>query len=156
MELTSCPEGTNHTYRYREDEPMTFKALLATKHSDSMSTSLVELEEEALMSGDVTFAVDYSTVNYKDGMTLTERFPVIQTFLLIPGIDLSGTVQASSHAWPAPLCRFRRHHHYGQNRNLGKSKLRVLSVDDFLRQQSRFATPTRNIPKLRISENKAR
>ena len=56
------------------------------------------LEEKDLMPGDVTIAVDYSTVNYKDGFTLTARAPVIRTFPLIPCIDLSGTVEASSYS----------------------------------------------------------
>jgi acrylyl-CoA reductase (NADPH) len=77
---------------------MTFKALLATKDGEKISTDLVELEEKDLMSGSVTVAVDYSTVNYKDGMALTGRSPIIRTFPLIPGIDLSGTVQASSYS----------------------------------------------------------
>ena len=77
---------------------MTFNALLATKDSENISTDLVELEEKDLMSGDVTIAVDYSTVNYKDGLALTGRAPIIRTFPLIPGVDLSGTVQASSYS----------------------------------------------------------
>src|SRR5580700_10794525 len=77
---------------------MTFKALLATKDGEKISTDLVEFEEKDLMSGDVTIAVDYSTVNYKDGMALTGRAPIIRTFPLIPGIDLSGTVQTSSYS----------------------------------------------------------
>ena len=71
---------------------MTFKARLATRDGDKISTDLVQLEEKDLMSGDVTIAVDYSTVNYKDGMALTGNAPIIRTFPLIPGIDLSGTV----------------------------------------------------------------
>jgi acrylyl-CoA reductase (NADPH) len=77
---------------------MTFKALLATKDGEKISTDLVELEEKDLMPGEVTIAVDYSTVNYKDGMALTGRAPIIRAFPLIPGIDLSGTVQASSYS----------------------------------------------------------
>jgi acrylyl-CoA reductase (NADPH) len=76
---------------------MTFKALLASKDSEKFSTNLVELEENDLMPGDVTIAVDYSTVNYKDGMALAGRSGIIQKFPLIPGIDLSGTVEASSY-----------------------------------------------------------
>ncbi|MEK1931377.1 MAG: MDR family oxidoreductase [Pararhizobium sp.] len=76
---------------------MTFKALLASKDGDTLSTSIVDLTEADLMDGDVTVAVDYSTVNYKDGMAVTGRLPVIQTFPLVPGIDLAGTVEASSH-----------------------------------------------------------
>ncbi|TCP88223.1 acrylyl-CoA reductase (NADPH) [Rhizobium sp. PP-CC-2G-626] len=76
---------------------MTFKALLTSKDGDTLSTKLVDLTESDLMDGDVTVAVDYSTVNYKDGMAVTGRLPVIQTFPLVPGIDLAGTVEASSH-----------------------------------------------------------
>lgn len=76
---------------------MTFKALLASKDGDTLSTTIVDLTEADLMDGDVTVAVDYSTVNYKDGMAVTGRLPVIQTFPLVPGIDLAGTVEASSH-----------------------------------------------------------
>jgi Alpha/beta hydrolase family len=76
---------------------MTFKALLATKEGEKISTNLVELEEEDLMPGDVTIAVDYSTVNYKYGVALTGRAPIFRTFPMIPGIDLSGTIEASSH-----------------------------------------------------------
>ena len=76
---------------------MIFKALLAIKEGEKISTNLVELEEEDLMPGDVTIAVDYSTVNYKDGVALTGRAPIFRTFPMIPGIDLSGTIEASSH-----------------------------------------------------------
>jgi acrylyl-CoA reductase (NADPH) len=76
---------------------MTFKALLATKDSDKISTNLVGLEEKDLMPGDVTIAVDYSTVNYKDGLALSGRSEIIRKFPLIPGVDLSGTVEASSY-----------------------------------------------------------
>jgi acrylyl-CoA reductase (NADPH) len=77
---------------------MSFKALRAAKNGETILTNLVELEEKDLMPGDVTIAVDYSTVNYKDGMALTGRAPIIQKYPLIPGIDLSGTVLASSYA----------------------------------------------------------
>jgi acrylyl-CoA reductase (NADPH) len=77
---------------------MTFKALLATKDGASIGTTLVEWEDKNLMHGDVTIAVDYSTVNYKDGMAITGRADIIQRFPLIPGIDISGTVEASSYA----------------------------------------------------------
>jgi acrylyl-CoA reductase (NADPH) len=76
---------------------MTFRALLAMKEGETISTNLVELEEEDLMFGDVTIAVDYSTVNYKDGVALTGRSPIIRKFPIIPGIDLSGTVEATSY-----------------------------------------------------------
>ncbi|YCH37462.1 oxidoreductase [Pseudomonas sp. R4-84] len=63
-----------------------------------MSTGLVDFTEEDLMPGDVTVAIEYSTVNYKDAMALSGRSPVIRQFPLIPGIDFAGIVESSSHA----------------------------------------------------------
>ena len=77
---------------------MAFKALLTTKTEGVVSTSLVDFDEADLMPGDVTVAIDYSTVNYKDAMAISGHAPVIRQFPLIPGIDFSGTVQTSSHA----------------------------------------------------------
>jgi acrylyl-CoA reductase (NADPH) len=77
---------------------MTFKALLTTKADDVISTRLVDFKDEDLMAGDVTVAVEYSTVNYKDAMALSGRSPVIRQFPLIPGIDFAGIVETSSHA----------------------------------------------------------
>jgi acrylyl-CoA reductase (NADPH) len=76
---------------------MAFKALLAAKTGEKISTSVVDLNEQELMPGDVTIAVDYSTVNYKDAMAITGRAEIIRQFPLIPGIDLAGTVEASSY-----------------------------------------------------------
>lgn len=76
---------------------MTFKALLATKNGDVISTPLVNFDEADLMPGDVTVAIEYSTVNYKDAMAVSGRAPVIRQFPLIPGIDFSGIVESSSH-----------------------------------------------------------
>jgi acrylyl-CoA reductase (NADPH) len=76
---------------------MSFKALLSTKDGDKFSTNLVDFEEKDLMPGDVTIAVDYSTVNYKDGLALAGNRGIIQKFPLIPGVDLAGTVEASSY-----------------------------------------------------------
>jgi len=77
---------------------MTFKALLCTKTADVISTSLVDFKDEDLMPGDVTVAIEYSTVNYKDALALSGRTPVIRQFPLIPGIDFAGVVESSSHA----------------------------------------------------------
>src|SRR5437763_9780933 len=75
---------------------MTFKALMAAKTGEKISTSVVEMKEQDLMLSDVTVAVDYSTVNYKDAIALSGRGEIIRQFPLIPGIDLAGTVEASS------------------------------------------------------------
>ncbi|BBP53696.1 alcohol dehydrogenase [Pseudomonas sp. St386] len=76
---------------------MTFKALLTTKTGEAISTHLVDFKEEDLMPGDVTVAIEFSTVNYKDAMALSGRSPVIRQFPLIPGIDFAGIVETSSH-----------------------------------------------------------
>ena len=76
---------------------MTFKALLATRTDGATESRLVDFREEDLMPEDVTVSVDYSTVNYKDALAVTGRGAVMRTFPLIPGIDFSGTVEASTH-----------------------------------------------------------
>jgi len=81
---------------------MSFNALLATKTGDAITAGVVPLTEQDLMPGDVTVAVEYSTVNYKDALALSGRSPVIRTFPLIPGIDLAGVVETSSHPGYAP------------------------------------------------------
>jgi acrylyl-CoA reductase (NADPH) len=74
-----------------------FKALLAQKTGETISTNVVEMDEQELMPGDVSIAVDYSTVNYKDALAITGRAEIIRRFPLIPGIDFAGTVEASSY-----------------------------------------------------------
>lgn len=76
---------------------MSFKALLATQDDGNFAVNLAQLDDNDLMNGDVTIDVEYSTVNYKDGLALTNRLPIIGRFPLIPGADLAGTVRASSH-----------------------------------------------------------
>lgn len=76
---------------------MTFKALVANKTGDKISTSVIAMDEQDLMPGDVSVAVDYSTVNFKDALAITGRSEVIRKFPLIPGIDFAGTVEASSY-----------------------------------------------------------
>ncbi|HYA36114.1 MAG TPA: MDR family oxidoreductase, partial [Candidatus Binataceae bacterium] len=72
-----------------------FRALLVTKEGDTQKVALTEIAESDLMEGDVTVAVEYSTVNYKDGLAITGRAPVIRKFPMIPGIDLAGKVLKS-------------------------------------------------------------
>lgn len=75
---------------------MTFKAVLVRMTDAGQTTDLVNLTDADLSEGDVTVAIDYSTVNYKDGMAISGRADIIQQFPLVPGIDLAGTVEASS------------------------------------------------------------
>lgn len=79
------------------EDKMTFNALMSRKSGDAITTSLVDVDDADLMPGDVTVAIDFSTFNYKDALALSGRSPVIRQFPLIPGIDFSGTVVASSH-----------------------------------------------------------
>lgn len=73
----------------------TFRAIRATKGEKAPQVEFANLNETDLMEGDVTIAVDYSTVNYKDGLALTGAAPIIRHFPLIPGIDFSGKVEKS-------------------------------------------------------------
>ncbi len=73
-----------------------FKAILIRKDGDKQSVDDVELALDDLMPGDVTVAVTHSTVNYKDGLALSGRAPIVRRFPMIPGIDLAGTVEHST------------------------------------------------------------
>jgi acrylyl-CoA reductase (NADPH) len=76
----------------------TFKAILISRDEDKkQSVSTVELTDTDLMDGDVTVAVEATTVNYKDGLAITGKAPVVRRFPLVPGIDFAGTVIQSSH-----------------------------------------------------------
>jgi acrylyl-CoA reductase (NADPH) len=75
-----------------------FRAILVTRNEDkSQSVDVVDMTEDQLMDGDVTVAVEATTVNYKDGLAITGKSPVIRRFPMIPGIDFAGTVTASDH-----------------------------------------------------------
>ena len=76
----------------------TFKAIVIEKGAAGQTAGLKDFDEADLMDGDVTIRVEYSTVNYKDGLAVTGKAPVVRRFPMIPGIDLAGTVEASTHA----------------------------------------------------------
>lgn len=73
-----------------------FRALLVTKDESGQKIALAELGLNDLMDGDVVVAILHSTVNYKDGLAVTGRSPVVRKFPMIPGIDFAGTVETSS------------------------------------------------------------
>lgn len=73
----------------------TFRAIRASKGEKAPQIEFVNITEADLMEGDVTVAIDYSTVNYKDGLALTGAAPIIRHWPLIPGIDFSGKVEKS-------------------------------------------------------------
>ncbi len=75
-----------------------FQAYQVGKNDEGQRCVLTQLNDSDLMDGDVTVQVEYTTLNYKDGLALTGRSPIIRKFPLTPGIDFSGTVTESSHA----------------------------------------------------------
>lgn len=75
-----------------------FQAYQIGKNDDGQRCTLTQLDDSDLMDGDVTVRVEYTTLNYKDGLAMTGRSPVVRKFPLTPGIDFSGTVVASEHA----------------------------------------------------------
>jgi acrylyl-CoA reductase (NADPH) len=76
---------------------MNFEAILIEKTEAGQSVSLKSLASDALMDGDVMVRVTHSTINYKDGLALTGKSPVVRRFPMIPGIDFAGIVTQSSH-----------------------------------------------------------
>jgi acrylyl-CoA reductase (NADPH) len=80
----------------------TFKAIRIDKAEKGTTAALTQFDEAELMEGDVTVAVEWSTVNYKDGLAVTGKSPVVRRFPMIAGIDFAGTVLQSSHPdWKA-------------------------------------------------------
>jgi acrylyl-CoA reductase (NADPH) len=77
-----------------------FKALLITRDeaTKAQSVGVAKLSPGELMEGDVDVRVEYSSVNYKDGLAITGKMPVVRRWPMIPGVDLAGTVTASSNA----------------------------------------------------------
>jgi acrylyl-CoA reductase (NADPH) len=75
----------------------TFKAIVIDKSAAGQSVALTDFDDNDLMEGDVTFRPEWSTVNYKDGLALTGKAPVVRRFPMIAGIDGAGTVETSSH-----------------------------------------------------------
>lgn len=75
----------------------TFKAIRIDKAEKGTVAALTQFDEAELMDGDVTVAVEWSTLNYKDGLALTGKAPVVRRFPMIAGIDFAGTVLESSH-----------------------------------------------------------
>ena len=74
-----------------------FKAIVIEKADKGQTVSLTEFDEANLMDGDVTVRIEWSTINYKDGLAITGKAPVVRRFPMIPGIDFAGEVEASSH-----------------------------------------------------------
>ena len=74
---------------------MTFRAVRADKTDAGQTVRFVDMDEKDLMDGDVTIRVTHSTVNYKDGLALSGKSPIIRSFPMVLGVDLAGIVETS-------------------------------------------------------------
>ena len=79
-----------------------FKALLLEKSESGFRAGIQSLDESRLPAGDVLIKIEHSTLNYKDGLAITNRAPVVRAWPMVAGIDGAGTVLESTHpAWKA-------------------------------------------------------
>ena len=83
-----------------------FKALLLEKDESGFRAGIRAVDEAALPEGDVRAAVAHSTLNFKDGLAITNRSPVVRTWPMVAGIDGAGTVVESRHPDWKPGDRF--------------------------------------------------
>ena len=74
-----------------------FKAIRIDKGEGGQTVNVVDFDEADLMDGDVEVRISHSTINYKDGLAITGRSPVVRRFPMIPGIDFAGIIERSSH-----------------------------------------------------------
>ncbi|KAB1074737.1 acrylyl-CoA reductase (NADPH) [Methylobacterium planeticum] len=75
----------------------TFKAWVIDQEEGGQRLAFRDFDESGLMPGDVTVRITHSTLNYKDGLALTGRAPIVRRFPMIPGIDFAGIVETSGH-----------------------------------------------------------
>lgn len=75
-----------------------FKSLQLAKSEAGFSAAIVDTDDAQLPDGDVLARVDYSTLNYKDGLAITNKAPVVRAWPMVAGIDGAGTVLESTHA----------------------------------------------------------
>jgi len=72
-----------------------YRALVINKTDEIFSVELSDLDNDTLPEGDVTIEIEYSTLNYKDGLAITDSSPVVRVWPMVPGVDLAGTVSSS-------------------------------------------------------------
>lgn len=73
-----------------------FKGILINKDDNGYRAELTDIDDSQLPDGDVTLRVSHSTLNYKDGLAITGKGPIVRQFPMVPGVDLAGTVEDSS------------------------------------------------------------
>jgi acrylyl-CoA reductase (NADPH) len=76
------------------------KAILLSKDNDQFQARVADIDDQDLPEGDVTLRVEYSTINYKDALAITNKSPIVRKWPMVGGIDAAGVVEASTHpAW---------------------------------------------------------
>src|SRR5574343_60010 len=80
-----------------DTEKSMFKGILIEKDDAGYRAAVKEIDDSQLPEGDVTVHVDYSSLNYKDGLAITGKGPVVRKFPMVPGIDIAGVIESSSH-----------------------------------------------------------
>jgi len=73
------------------------RAIFLAKDNEQFSARLADVDESQLPEGDVTLRVDYSTINYKDALAITNKSPIVRKWPMVAGIDAAGTVEKSAH-----------------------------------------------------------
>ena len=71
------------------------RGVLLTSDEDNFQAEVVDLTEDDLPEGDVLVAVEYSTLNYKDALAITNTSPIVRKWPMVPGVDFAGTVPVS-------------------------------------------------------------
>ncbi|MES7760910.1 alcohol dehydrogenase catalytic domain-containing protein, partial [Cutibacterium acnes] len=83
------------TYSNRENAM--FNALVLEQHEKQTLAKITSLDDDLLPDGNVTINVDFSSLNYKDGLAITGKGKIVRQFPMVPGIDFAGTVADSQH-----------------------------------------------------------
>ncbi len=83
-----------------------FKAIYLTKENGQFSAELKSLDEAQLSEGDVLVRIEYSSINYKDGLAITNKSPVVRKWPMVPGLDCSGVIESSGNPEFKPGERF--------------------------------------------------
>jgi acrylyl-CoA reductase (NADPH) len=76
---------------------MSFKGILVDKIDEQYTVSLRDLDESVFMEGDTVVKVSHSSINYKDGLAVTGKGPVVRRFPMVPGIDMAGVIESTTH-----------------------------------------------------------
>src|SRR3546814_17706585 len=90
----SCSLGRGDSLSGRCKGDVMFKAILLSERDGKVAADLTELDESRLPEGEVTVAVEYSTLNYKDGMVLNGLGRLVRSYPPVPGVDFAGTGEA--------------------------------------------------------------